>query len=91
MFEKSLQHKGIAHPKWKFINHLLSLKLFQTVMSMSLFWTLKKIFCRIGNQTYVGLSGFYSVEENAVEFNGTRNCLVTHTLQNNVFCVPDRK
>ncbi len=67
MFEKSLQHKGIAHPKWKFINHLLSLKLFQW---MSFFWTLKKIFCRIGNQTDVGLSDLHSVEENAIEVNG---------------------
>ncbi len=39
-------------------------------MSMSFFWTLKKIFCRIGNQTDVGPSGFHSVEENAVEVNG---------------------
>ncbi len=70
MFEKSLKHKGIAHQQWKCIHHLLSLKLFQTVLNMSFFWTLKKIFCRIGNQTDVGLSGFYSVEENAVEVNG---------------------
>ncbi len=37
---------------------------------MSFFWTLKKIFCRIGNQTDVGPSDFHSMEENVIKVDG---------------------
>ncbi len=64
----------------------------QTCLHFFLLWNTKEdVLKSVGKQTVLDPIDFYSIFTHTMELNGTQIHLATNILQNNLFCIPQKK